>query len=317
MVNATQMDSVDHPLISVIMPAYNTEKYIAEAIESILDQNYPHFELLICDDGSTDGTLDIVKKYGAKDPRIKYFYNKKNIGNLKTTNFLFDQCIGKYICVQDSDDISDKNRLEYLLIELESNIKLGVVGSNYVLMDINKNAISSSILPRSNKYIQSLLTKEVPPILWGACMFRKEILQKTGYFRPVFNRIGFADLDLLYRMCELSECKNLNLILYFYRKSSQIKYPQKGIIVKNGLELLVKSHHLRINGQKDFLEPVDHLAIRQFVGKKIFRKAEQSHWQNKHLEAVHLYAQSIIVYPFNITALKNIIKIILKRNKIS
>jgi glycosyltransferase involved in cell wall biosynthesis len=299
------------------MPSYNTEKYIGEAIESILNQTYPYFELLICDDGSTDKTYEIAKQYASRDHRINLYRNKRNIGNLKTTNFLFDQCIGKYICVQDSDDISDKNRLEYLLIELESNIKLGVVGSNYVLMDINKNAISSSILPRSNEEIQSLLTKEVPPILWGACMFRKDILQKTGYFRPVFNRIGFADLDLLYRMCELSECKNLNLILYFYRTSSQIKYPQKGIIVKNGLDLLVKSHHLRINGQKDFLEPVDRLAIRQFVGKKIFRKAEQSHWQKKHLEAIRLYTKSIIVYPFNVTALKNIIKIILKRNKIS
>ncbi len=296
------------------MPAYNTEKYIAEAIESILNQSYINFEFLICDDGSTDSTLEVIKRYAEKDDRIRYFANKRNIGNLKTTNFLFKQCSGKYIAIQDSDDISKHSRLERLMDELESNEQLGVVGSNYVRIDSQNRPISSSFLPLTNDHIQSLLSKEVPPVLWGSCMFRKNILEKAGYFRIIFNRKGFADLDLLYRFCELMECKNLNSVLYQYRTSDQDKYPKKGILVQNGLDILVQSHLLRESGEKDFLDPSNHIEIRRFVSKLLFRRAEQSQWKNNFYEAQKLYMKSLIVYPFNFTAVKNIFKLMLLKN---
>ena len=80
-----------------MIPAYNVEKYIRQAIDSILNQTYSYFELLIADDASTDTTKQIINAYQKIDPRIKTFHNKKNEGYLLTTNKLFQKCKGDYI----------------------------------------------------------------------------------------------------------------------------------------------------------------------------------------------------------------------------
>ncbi len=101
----------DKPLVSVIMPAYNAEKYIVEAIESILNQTYDHLELLICDDCSSDHTVDILKKF-ERDNRVRIFFNDTNKGAAATRNFLIREAKGTYIALQDADDISSEFRLE-------------------------------------------------------------------------------------------------------------------------------------------------------------------------------------------------------------
>ena len=90
------------------MPAYNCEKYIHQAIDSVLNQTHINFELLIADDCSTDTTKQIIDSY--KDPRIKTFHNNINLGYLKASNKLFSLCKGSYITFQDADDTSELNR---------------------------------------------------------------------------------------------------------------------------------------------------------------------------------------------------------------
>jgi glycosyltransferase involved in cell wall biosynthesis len=98
------------PKISVLMPAYNCENYIAKAITSILNQTYSNFDLLICDDGSTDNTGNIIKSF--TDPRIKKFTNEKNKGYLKTYNYLLSLATGELVAFQDADDWSSNTRLQ-------------------------------------------------------------------------------------------------------------------------------------------------------------------------------------------------------------
>lgn len=98
------------PLISVILPAYNASLYIGYAIESILKQSYPHFELIIIDDGSTDDTEEIVSGYG--DSRIRYIKNKTNLRLIKTLNKGIDLASGDYIARMDADDIAFPDWLE-------------------------------------------------------------------------------------------------------------------------------------------------------------------------------------------------------------
>jgi glycosyltransferase involved in cell wall biosynthesis len=307
------MDAVKQPLISVIMPAYNTESFIEEAIDSIINQTYPYFELLICDDGSTDKTHAIAEAYAARDTRIRVFRNKKNIGNLKTTNFLFSQCRGEYIAVQDSDDISHEKRLEVLLDELQADLDLGIAGANYTVFESKNKFIFSGFLPLTNEQIKKVMQKEVPPILWGACLFRKNVLEQAGFFRPIFKRNGFADLDLLYRMCEVSSCKNNKQVLYYYRKSSPSKYPAKGIFPEHGLDILVEAHHMRSAGQVDFIDSADPLAIRRFVSRRIFRRAEQSQWAGDFKTARKLYFHSFLLHPANVMAVKNVLKMMIAK----
>lgn len=116
------------PLVSILMPLYNTETFIGEAIDSILNETYPHFELLICNDGSTDNSLEIAEKYAKKDSRVKLFNHTKNSGRVsKVIKFLEKQATGKYQIVSDSDDIVHPNRLQILVDAIESNPQASMV----------------------------------------------------------------------------------------------------------------------------------------------------------------------------------------------
>ena len=98
------------PKISVVMPAYNAEKYIGEAIESILNQTFKDFEFIIINDGSVDHTKEIIREYN--DPRIVLLENDKNRGIVLSLNKGLDAATGKYIARMDADDIALKNRFE-------------------------------------------------------------------------------------------------------------------------------------------------------------------------------------------------------------
>lgn len=98
------------PLVSVILSVFNDDERIKEAVESILNQTYKNFELLIMDDGSTDRTFEIINSF--KNNKIKIFQNQKNIGLTKSLNILIKNSNGDYIARQDSDDISLHNRLD-------------------------------------------------------------------------------------------------------------------------------------------------------------------------------------------------------------
>lgn len=94
----------DSPLVSILMPNYNYGRYIGEAIESVLRQTYPHWELIICDDGSTDNSCEVVKRYQDKDSRIKLI-QKENGGMASALNAAYRECKGDIICLLDSDDV--------------------------------------------------------------------------------------------------------------------------------------------------------------------------------------------------------------------
>lgn len=122
------------PLLSVLMTAYNREKYIAEAIESVLASTYANFELIIVDDASTDTTVSIARKYEAKDNRIKVYVNEQNLGQFPNRNRAVDYATGEYIYYLDSDDtiiIDGLEKLVSLMIEhSECNFGMYNVNSN-------------------------------------------------------------------------------------------------------------------------------------------------------------------------------------------
>jgi teichuronic acid biosynthesis glycosyltransferase TuaG len=107
-------------LVSVVMPAYNAEKYIEQAIRSVQNQSYSNWELLICDDCSSDNTTHIIKKYQKKDDRIKLFELKKNSGVTIARNTSLENSIGKYIAFLDSDDYWLKDKLSVQIKFMES-----------------------------------------------------------------------------------------------------------------------------------------------------------------------------------------------------
>ncbi|TDH28846.1 glycosyltransferase [Segetibacter sp. 3557_3] len=115
------------PTISIIMPAYNSEKYLREAIDSILQQTFAGFELIIINDGSTDDTKQLINAY--TDPRIVYLENDKNRGLIYTLNYGLSKANGRYIARMDADDICLPTRLEKQLRYFESRPEVAVVAS--------------------------------------------------------------------------------------------------------------------------------------------------------------------------------------------
>lgn len=117
-------------MISVIMPAYNSENYVSEAIESVCKQSFADWELLIVNDGSTDHTPEIIEKYAQKDLRIKVFH-RKNEGVSMARNFALNQVRGEYVTFIDSDDVYHIDRLKKLLQVFEQHKKCDVVFSRH------------------------------------------------------------------------------------------------------------------------------------------------------------------------------------------
>lgn len=301
------------PLVSVVMPAFNASAYIEVAINSILNQTEKDLELLICDDGSIDNTLEICNKFKLIDSRVKVFSNKKNIGNLKTTNFLFSKCQGEYIAIQDADDYSIPNRLELCIAEFKKDKELGLIGTYFVVTNANLDPISCGILPLTNEEIQKTLEKEVPPFLYASIIVKRELLRLTGTFQEIFNRKGFADLDWICRICEVSKVKNLKTITYFYRHYSMHQNSPKNLIAIHGAELIVEAHRQRSRGEKDFIAGNKMLKIRRFIASLYTKKAEQAYWANNYALALKLFYKSFLIYAFDIYVVKNLFKLLIRR----
>ena len=114
------------PLLTVLMPVYNAEKFLAESINSILSQTYSEFELLILDDASTDNSLKIIKTYAKEDKRIKILVNKTNQGEAKCRNRLLKNSKTEFIAWMDADDISLEDRLQKQMDFLKQNPNIDV-----------------------------------------------------------------------------------------------------------------------------------------------------------------------------------------------
>lgn len=153
------------------MPVFNGEKYLSEAIESILNQTFQNFELILVNDASTDGSPDIILNYAKKDSRIKIFKNKKNQGISETTNLGVAQAGGEYIALMDQDDISFPNRLELENVYLDNQPDVSVVAANSITMDTSKNY-------RKRPDIYSS-----PGLIRWALLFRNQIQNSTALFR--------------------------------------------------------------------------------------------------------------------------------------
>lgn len=143
-----------NPLVSVIMPAYNGEKYIGDAIESVLNQSYDNFELIIVEDKSTDNTLEVIQKY--IDSRLFLYLNSQNRGIAYSTNLGIAKSKGKYIALLDDDDIALKRRLEWQVNFLEEHKDIDIVGGRSALIDSEGKFIRyDKELIYNSKYIKA------------------------------------------------------------------------------------------------------------------------------------------------------------------
>ncbi len=141
-------------LVSVIMPVYNGEKYLAEAIDSILVQTFTDFELLIVDDGSQDGSAEIIRSYEKRDRRIRFFQLEENMGAATARNRGISAAGGEYVTSMDCDDVSLPERLQKQVDFLQSNPNIGGLGTcaRMVHEDL-KTTIGNFNVPQQHAHI--------------------------------------------------------------------------------------------------------------------------------------------------------------------
>lgn len=310
--NKAELSDFEHqPLVSIIMPAYNAEQFIEQAVDSILKQTYTNIELLICDDGSTDRTAEIIRSFS--DTRIRKFFNEKNVGNLKTSNFLFGQCQGEFIGIQDADDWSTHDRIEMTMSRFAQNERLGIVGTNYIITTPNGTEQLCGVLPNSNVEIQKRMEKEVPPLLCASVIVKKTVADEVGCYRTYFDRKGFADFDWIYRICEISDAENLIKPCYFYRKhDTSFGHTHKGKNRYSGYEMhqiLIEAHRQREKGLTDFIESSSHWQIRRFISKLEKQEGDRAVWANQQKLARKHYLSAFKLNPFDLHVLKSLGKI--------
>jgi glycosyltransferase involved in cell wall biosynthesis len=206
---------INNAMISVVMPVYNGEKYLKEAIESILNQTYRDFEFIILNDGSTDKTEDIILSYN--DPRIRYVKNKTNLQIVKALNKGIKLSCGKYIARMDADDISLPNRLEKQVSFLEKHKEIGVLGSSVQTIDAFGIPINTLNFPETHVLIKWFLCFYCP-VAHPATMLRRNILD----FNPYQERPKHAeDYDLWTRLIWNTKVANLPDVLLQLRKHNK------------------------------------------------------------------------------------------------
>ncbi len=205
------------PEISVVLCAYNAEKYIDEAILSIKNQTYTSFEAIIINDGSTDRTAEIIERHGATDDRFKYV-TTKNQGEAMSRNLGNGMALGGLIANIDADDAMLPERLERQIAAFRARPKLGLLGSSYIEIDENSVRKGPVTLDTGNTLLRRVLWRR-DPFCHGSIMIRKMCFEETGGYRPFF-RYG-PDYDMIMHVGEKWEIDNLPEPLYLYRVHSQ------------------------------------------------------------------------------------------------
>ena len=216
----------ESPLVSVIITAYNREKFITEAIESVLASTYTNFELIIVDDGSKDNTLNIARSYELKDSRIKVYQNEQNLGDYPNRNKSASYAIGKYIKYVDSDDKLFDFSLQYCVDQMEKYPEASI---GLLFLD-SAFASEVSLCRESEKIIRThFFGSSCLSIGPSGSIIRRDKFEEIGGFDT---RFGVAsDNYFNIKLASLSPVVLLPKVFLFYREhEGQQQHNQKGYL---------------------------------------------------------------------------------------
>jgi glycosyltransferase involved in cell wall biosynthesis len=198
------------PTISVLMPVYNAERYVAAAVESVLGQTLADFEFIIIDDGSTDRSADILLGFAAQDDRVRLI-SRGNTGYLVALNEGLQLARGELIARIDADDIAFEQRFEQQAEYLRTHPECVIVGCGLLLIDEEGEPFCESILPAEHEVIDARHLAGIGSLAHPAAMIRRAALLELGGYRP--QCYGAEDHDLWLRLAEHGKLANLPDVL--------------------------------------------------------------------------------------------------------
>ncbi len=206
----------EQPLVSVIIPTYNQEKYIKKTLESVLSQTFKSIEIIVVDDGSTDETAEIVNSFN--EPRIIYIW-QKNKGPAAARNTGIKRAQGKYIAFLDADDLWLREKLERQINFMEKNSEIGLLGTGCYEINHKGEMMSKKIFPTKNKILKKILIR-YNPFIQSSIMLKKEIFDKKEGYNESFPQS--EDYELWLRIAKNYKIANLPeyLVMKRYYKES-------------------------------------------------------------------------------------------------
>jgi len=236
----------DFPLISVLIPIYNVDPFVYDAIDSICNQTYTNLEIIVVDDCSTDKTYEIVEQMMKNDYRIKLFRNPQNFKIAATLNYALSQATGKYIARMDGDDFSKPTKIEKQYNFLLNHPEYALVGTNYIFEDESGHEISRTHYLNNFSKIKKLIRYESPVAhIW---LTTKKIYDEIGEYRMA----GVEDYDFLLRIVSRGyKITNLKEHLYKVKQRNGNSNMTIGLPQRKAIDYALKLHKERCSKKND------------------------------------------------------------------
>ncbi|KQN74820.1 glycosyltransferase family 2 protein [Devosia sp. Leaf64] len=204
------------PAVSVVIPTFNAEKFLAEAVASVLGQSFGDFELLVVDDGSTDGTSEILKSF-AHDARLRLLRNDRNMGLIATLHHAYAQCRAPLIARMDADDVCDAERLGRQVAYLQANPEVAIVGGG--IRFFGNISTKDFHFPTDHEAIRAAMLFYCP-LAHPALTFRRELVDR-GLMRYDDDFRHAEDYHLWSRLLLTVRAANLHDVVLNYRLHAQ------------------------------------------------------------------------------------------------
>lgn len=242
------------PELSVIMPVYNGDRYLREAIDSVLNQSFKNFEFLIFDDGSTDNSLRIIKSYAEADNRIRYF-TRENRGIVDTLNECLDLAQCELIARMDADDICLQDRFQIQVDYLNSNPDVVLLGSKVIIIDEDGDEITPMGKYFDNDALnRALLSDGGQHIYHPTVIYRKSIIKKVGGYNNAYPNI--EDLELFLKLFSVGKLENWSKPLLKYREHlGKIGHTKRLLQQQQVIDLLNKARVKNVDYTKQTTAP--------------------------------------------------------------
>lgn len=240
-------------LLSVCILSYNSSYSLNEAIDSILNQEYQDFELIISDDCSTDNSWNIIRDYADKYKNIIALRTPQNLGMAKNANFALCHANGKYLAILHHDDSFRKDMLRKWVDMLEKHSSIGMCFNDYSCTELNVKSVHKNQLKRiykkvipGSEFLKKDLLKYWGCSVWGSYVFRKSIWIKLNGLKENFALL--ADVDFTMRIASISDIGYIDEQLIDLRRMKPINYPKDYTEFSwNRMFLLFDIHSSNIN----------------------------------------------------------------------
>jgi len=287
------------PSVSVIIPTYNRNNLVKEAIDSVLQQSFNDFEVIIIDDGSTDDTASEIQ--GISDNRIKYFY-KENGGVSSARNLGLLKAQGKYIAFLDSDDLWPKDYLKTMLNQLKSQKGYGAAYTRVLLLGDDGK---TEPFAREERYMSGWMTacyfKRGPCVMPSAVLLKRDVIE--GFFFDEAIRKG-EDNDAFLRLSTKTPFLFVPDTNIFWRSTDKSLSKDPNIDYQCGVILSFERFYRQLGENKFIL----HVAARQSISHKCRRAAKIVARSKNRTAALILLKRAIYYYPLDLRLYADILK---------